>query len=85
MFAVIGAILTIYGIVSDKAIYARSLDININLWWGLSLLAFGIVMFLLGRRGTSAVRPASESVEGQKIEQLEHGRGLEHDNMRRGH
>jgi hypothetical protein len=30
--------------VSDQAIYDRSLGINVNLWWGLVLLAFGLVM-----------------------------------------
>jgi hypothetical protein len=36
--------------VSDRAIYARSLGMNVNLWWGLVLLVFGIVMLLLSRR-----------------------------------
>jgi hypothetical protein len=44
MFAIFGAMLTVYGIVSGDAIYARSLGINVNLWWGLVLLAFGLVM-----------------------------------------
>jgi hypothetical protein len=44
MFTIFGVILTGYGLLSDRAIYARSLGININLWWGLVLLAFGLVM-----------------------------------------
>lgn len=44
MFSIFGAILTVYGLVSDRAIYSRSLGINVNLWWGLVLLAFGLVM-----------------------------------------
>jgi hypothetical protein len=71
MFAVLGALLTVYGVVSDKTIYQRSLDININLWWGLALLAFGVIMFWLGRSGTSAARPADETPEGRKMEQRE--------------
>ena len=35
MFTLFGVIISIYGMVSDPAIYQRSLDININLWWGL--------------------------------------------------
>jgi len=31
-------------------IYGRSLGINVNLGWGLVLLAFGITMLLLGMR-----------------------------------
>lgn len=50
MFTVFGAILTVYGLVSDPAIYARSLGINVNLWWGLVLLAFGLVMLGLAIR-----------------------------------
>jgi hypothetical protein len=44
MFTVFGVILTGYGLTSGPAIYARSLGINVNLWWGLVLLAFGMVM-----------------------------------------
>jgi hypothetical protein len=34
----------LFGLLSDRAIYDRSLGINVNLWWGLVLLAFGLVM-----------------------------------------
>ena len=44
MFSVFGLMLTGYGFVSDRAIYARSLGINVNIWWGLVLLGFGLVM-----------------------------------------
>jgi hypothetical protein len=54
MFSVFGLILTVYGFVADRAIYARSLGINVNLYWGLALLAFGAVMLLLGRYGRTA-------------------------------
>jgi len=52
MFAIMGVLLAGYGIISDKALYARSLGINLNLWWGLALLVFGGVMLLLARRVT---------------------------------
>lgn len=71
MFAVLGVLLTIFGIISDKAIYDRSLGININLWWGLVLFAFGAVMFVLGRKGTSAAKSADDSAEGRGIEERE--------------
>ena len=54
MFSAFGVMLTGYGIVSDDAIYARSLGVNVNLWWGLVLLGFGLVMLGLvarSRRG----------------------------------
>ncbi len=52
MFTLVGIILTAFGIAtrSDTALYARSLDINVNLWWGIVLLIFGQTMFQMGRR-----------------------------------
>jgi hypothetical protein len=50
MFAVLGLLLSGYGMLADRAIYAKSLGINVNLEWGLVLLAFGIIMLLLARR-----------------------------------
>jgi hypothetical protein len=51
MFSLVGVLLTIYGLVSDRAIYQRSLGINVNLWWGLVLVVFGGVMLRLAMRG----------------------------------
>ena len=51
MFAIVGALLVAYGLASDPASYARSLGINVNLWWGLALLAFGLIMLLIARMG----------------------------------
>ena len=56
MFSIIGAILTIYGIVSNPAIYEKSLGINVNLWWGIVLLVFGLVMLGLAYRAHQANR-----------------------------
>lgn len=50
MFSLLGAVLTAYGVISDKAIYAKSLGININLWWGLVMLVFGVAMLVLAKR-----------------------------------
>ena len=51
MFTLVGCILVAFGISTDgEQIYAKSLGINVNLWWGLVLLAFGLIMLLLGRR-----------------------------------
>lgn len=51
MFSILGLLLAGYGMFGDPSIYRRSLGININLWWGIVMLAFGIIMLLLGRRG----------------------------------
>lgn len=52
MFGLLGAVLTIYGLVtgSDAELYKRSLGININLWCGLIYVAFATVMLVLARR-----------------------------------
>lgn len=68
MFGVLGLLLAGFGIISDKAIYDRSLGININICWGIIMLVFGAVMFILGRQGTSAVRPADDTPEGRNME-----------------
>jgi hypothetical protein len=52
MFSIIGALLMVFGMTSDPAIYRRSLGFNVNLWWGLVLLVFGLVMLWLVRRGS---------------------------------
>ncbi|HYE24379.1 MAG TPA: hypothetical protein VEG32_04185 [Clostridia bacterium] len=54
MFTVFGVLLAGFGVLSDKAMYQRSLGINVNIGWGLVLLAFGAVMLLLGMRKQKA-------------------------------
>jgi len=53
LFSAFGALLIAFGLLSNRAIYTRSLDINVNLWWGLVMLAFGAIMLWLGRRKRS--------------------------------
>jgi hypothetical protein len=52
LFSIFGVLLIGYGALGDKAIYQRSLGININLEWGIVMLLFGALMLFLGRRGT---------------------------------
>jgi len=49
LFTIFGVLLIAFGSLSDKAIYERSLGININLEWGVVMLLFGAVMLFLGR------------------------------------
>ena len=58
MFSLLGAVLTVYGAISDPALYERSLGHNVNLWWGMVLLAFGLVFTFYGRRATRALHNA---------------------------
>jgi hypothetical protein len=54
MFLLLGVVLAGYGLVSDRAIYARSLGINVNMVWGIVLFAFGGLMAVLARRGKAS-------------------------------
>jgi hypothetical protein len=55
MFSVFGVLLAVFGLVSDPKIYAEhSLGINVNLDWGLVLLAFGVTMLALALRARRA-------------------------------
>jgi hypothetical protein len=57
LFSIIGVILVIYGAVThftDPTMYEKSLNINVNLWWGLALVAFGMVMLALAWRASHA-------------------------------
>jgi protein-S-isoprenylcysteine O-methyltransferase Ste14 len=56
MFALFGAIITIFGLFSDPAIYERSLGINVNLWWGLVMFAFGAFMLIMAWRAAKKNR-----------------------------
>ena len=51
MFTLTGLIMTLYGVATNgnAELYAKSLGINANLWWGIVLLVFGLTMFLMGR------------------------------------
>jgi hypothetical protein len=63
MFSLFGAMLVIFGAVSNKDIYeTHSLGININLLWGAVLLVFGSAMlFLTWRARDKAVPPPEQN------------------------
>jgi hypothetical protein len=52
MFSLIGIVLTAFGAFGDPAIYQHSLGYNVNLWWGIVLLIFGLVFTYFGKRPT---------------------------------
>ncbi|MDB5294511.1 MAG: hypothetical protein JWO31_494 [Phycisphaerales bacterium] len=48
MFTLYGVILAGYGLLSNGSpAYARSLGINVNLWWGSAILLFGVALLAL--------------------------------------
>jgi hypothetical protein len=79
LFTLLGLLLTAWGVMGDAADYRRSLGHNVNLWWGLVVLAFGLLFLWMGRKGTSGARPAETETMGRETEAREHRLGLEHD------
>ena len=59
MFSTVGILMAAYGLVTSSNIelYRRSLDINVNLWWGLFLVIFGVLMFVAGYRAQAQDDP----------------------------
>lgn len=59
LFALLGLILVVHGMTTDAATYQRSLGHNVNLVWGLVMLATGILFLVLARRGRRADGPGA--------------------------
>ena len=72
MFSLIGALLTIYGLVtnSNAELYSRSLGLNINLYWGLLLLVFGASMLLLAWKGAQNTVKREDTNDSGKAQEL---------------
>lgn len=77
MFLIVGAIMSLFGFFTrGSVIYERSAGMNINLIWGLVMLAFGLLMFLLGRAGDR--RSAMDPIEGTNRPLGGRGHGMGH-------
>jgi hypothetical protein len=58
LFSVLGLMLAGYGMVAGSRTASDLAPVtNVNLWWGLAMLAFGIVMLLLARRAMAHPSP----------------------------
>jgi membrane-bound ClpP family serine protease len=79
MFFIVGLLLTVYGLATaGDQTYEKSLNINVNLWWGLAMLVFGVLFLAFGIRGAGKIKHGTqESPEAQAIEAREHEAGLE--------
>ena len=51
LFTIIGLLLTVFGIVThaDSSLYVKSLNININIWSGIAMLVFGVLMLVFSK------------------------------------
>ncbi len=72
-FALVGIVLVVFGLISSGSeIYQRhSLGINVNLWWGLVLLLFGLAMAGLAWRAAHNPKPPASA--GQADAPPRHG------------
>ena len=63
MFTMAGGILVFFGFATSgqTSLYAPSLGINANLWCGLPLLAFGLILFVQGQRAQKLIDKEAEA------------------------
>ena len=58
LFTLLGVMLGGYGLVAGSRTVSDVAPVtNVNLWWGLVMLLFGIIMLVLSRRAISAPPP----------------------------
>lgn len=83
LFTALGLLLAGYGLLTagSSANYARAASVNINLWWGLVMLIFGVLLLLSVRRTARnrTLQGAAVSPEGRAVEERERRLGLERD------
>ena len=82
LFVTLGLLLTGYGLATagNTEQYARSLSVNVNLWWGLVMLLFGLVLLLAAWKGMKTLSARQKpGPEAEAIEEREHRLGLERD------
>ncbi len=59
MFTILGLLLTVFGLVTygDAQLYKPSLGINVNLWSGLGMLVFGLIMLFFAWQSKKTKTP----------------------------
>ena len=62
LFTVLGGMLAAYGLFALGSGGSSDLSsgVNVNLWWGLVMFVFGILLLLMARRAVSRPVPRSE-------------------------
>jgi hypothetical protein len=63
MFVLLGAVLVVTGLAANPEVNAKSLGINVNLWWGLVMAGLGAVMLLLAWRSRAKIRRGASDVK----------------------
>ena len=58
IFSIYGIVLMLYGVAADASIFQeKSLGVNIDVWWGLAMLVFGVFMGALAFRASRRTEP----------------------------
>lgn len=57
IFLLYGALLVLFGITTDPAVFRQSLGVNIDLSWGVIMLVFGLFMGALALRASRRSQP----------------------------
>jgi membrane-bound ClpP family serine protease len=68
MFTLMGMILTVFGMITrgKETVYASSLGINANLFYGPALLIFGFLLLLPARMEQKKLEAASAQLQAKK-------------------
>ena len=68
LFTLMGTILAAFGLSTRNQpdVYVKSLGVNLNMWWGVVLLTFGIAVLALGRRGQMRIEKATHKPAARK-------------------
>jgi len=57
IFTLYGLVLMVFGLVTNPEIFEKSLNVNIDLWWGAAMLVFGLIMGTLALRASRRNQP----------------------------
>jgi membrane-bound ClpP family serine protease len=51
MFSILGVCITIYGLITmGDPMYGKTFNINMNLWSGIGMLVFGLIMLAFSKK-----------------------------------
>lgn len=67
LFVVFGLLLLVFGLGSNPQIYERSLGVNINFWWGMVMLLFGLALLGLAYRSHRHLAHAGSIGNGKNL------------------
>lgn len=68
MFSMAGAVLLAFGLATRtrSELYARCFGINADLWWGVVVLVFGLIVVGIGRRGQGRIEQRKQGQTAPK-------------------